>query len=157
MGFLPLVFRHFPDAVIVHTHRDPLITVSSFAALALAARRANQFCADAATAGRYCLEYCAARTRTYMQDRAALHREGQFVDVAYRDVVADVQGAVRRVYAAAGLELTPGAVAAMLEWERSHAQHKHGAHSYSVQDFGLTSSEIAAEFHEYIARFGSFF
>ena len=41
LGFMPLVFKYFPDAIIVHTHRDPSTAVASFASLAQAARAAT--------------------------------------------------------------------------------------------------------------------
>jgi len=157
MGFLPLLFRYFPDALVCHTHRDPAIAVSSFAALAQAARSANQFTADPRETGRYCLEYSAERVRTYVRDREALGRDAQFVDLAYRDVVSDVAGVAGRIYTAAGLELTRSALDAMHAWEREHAQHKHGRGRYTLEEFGLTRSEVESEFSEYSARFGRYF
>ncbi len=156
MSFLPLLFEYFPDAIVVHTHRDPAIAVSSFSSLALAARRSNQFTADAREAGRYCLDYCASRIQTYMRDRAALDRESRFVDVSYRDVVSNADSVVRKVYDAAGLELKPAAVDAMHAWESEYEQHKHGAHQYGLEDFGLDQAAIDAAFSEYMSRFGQY-
>jgi len=156
MSFLPLLFEYFPDALVVHTHRDPAVAVSSFASLALAARRSNQFTADAHEAGRYCLDYCASRIDTYLQDRTALGRNRQFVDVSYQDVVSDSDSVVRKIYAAAGLELTAAALGAMHAWEREYGQHKHGAHRYSLEDFGLDKGEIQVAFRDYMNRFGAY-
>jgi hypothetical protein len=156
MSFLRLLFEFFPDAIVIHTHRDPAVAVSSFASLALAARRSNQFTADAQEAGRYCLDYCASRIQTYMHDRASLGRERQFVDIPYRDVVADSDSVVRRIYAAAGLELTAEALEAMQAWESEFEQHKHGVHQYTLGDFGLDQAEIDAAFAAYMSRFGKY-
>jgi hypothetical protein len=156
MSFLPLLFEYFPDATVVHTHRDPAIAVSSFSSLALAARQSNQFTADAREAGRYCLDYCASRVQTYMRDRAALDRENRFVDVSYRDVVSNADSVVRKIYDAAGLELTPAVLDAMHSWEKEYEQHKHGAHQYRFEDFGLDRAEIDAAFSEYMSRFGEY-
>jgi hypothetical protein len=156
MSFLPLLFEFFPDALVIHTHRDPAVAVSSFASLALAARRSNQFTADAREAGRYCLDYCASRIQTYLQDRAALGRESRFVDVSYRDVVSDADSVVRRIYAAAGFTLSSAALQAMHAWEKDYGQHKHGAHQYSLEDFGLDQAQVDAAFHDYMKRFGKY-
>jgi hypothetical protein len=156
MGFLPLLFKYFPDAIVVHAHRDPAVAVASFASLALAARRANQFTADARQAGRYCLEYCAGRIRTYVHDRARLDREHQFVDVSYRDVVSDAIEVARRIYRAAGLRMTPEAIDAIRACEAEHAQHRHGAHRYSLEDFGLDAAEVRTAFCEYDERFSAY-
>jgi hypothetical protein len=156
MGFLPLLFKHFPDAIVVHTHRDPALSIASFASLALAARRANQFTADAHEAGRYCLDYVSGRVRTYVQDRAALGREGQFVDVSYKDLVRDTENVVRKIYEAAGMKLTPEILEAMRTWEREHPQHMHGSHQYSLEEFGLSADEVDLAFAEYKARFAAY-
>lgn len=156
MGFMPLLFKFFPDATVVHTHRDPAVAVSSFAALAQAARCSNQFTADPREAGRYCLDYCAARMRTYLCDRAVLRREGQFIDVNYRDVVADCESVVRRIYQRTGRVLEATALSAMRAWESEHAQHKHGSHRYSLADFGLEKTEVEAAFRAYTDRFRQF-
>jgi hypothetical protein len=157
MGFLPLLFKYFPDAVVIHTHRDPAVAVASFASLALAARRSNQFTADANEAGRYCFEYCASRVQTYVNDRDTIGRESQFLDVSYQDIVTDARAVARRIYEAAGLELTQQACAAMRAWEQEHEQHKHGAHRYSLEDFGLVKAEVDAAFRHYTDRFGSYY
>lgn len=156
MSFLPLLFEFFPDALVIHTHRDPAIAVSSFASLALAARRSNQFTADAGVAGRYCLDYCASRVQTYLKDRGALNRESQFVDVSYRDVVSDSDSVVRAIYASAGLHLSLEAREAMHAWEQDYEQHKHGAHHYRLEDFGLDKGEVDAAFSAYTRRFGEY-
>ncbi|MET0659985.1 MAG: sulfotransferase, partial [Steroidobacteraceae bacterium] len=156
MGFLPLLFKYFPDAIVVHPHREPGVAVSSFASLALAARRANQYTADAHEAGRYCLDYCAGRMQTYVRDRATLGRERQIVDVSYRDVVRDTEGVVRKVYEAAGIPLTPEVLEAMRAWERGHPQHKHGGHQYSLEEFGLSQDEAERAFAEYKNRFAQY-
>jgi hypothetical protein len=156
MSFLLLLFEFFPDAIVIHTHRHPAVAVSSFASLALAARRSNQFTADAQEAGRYCLDYCASRIQTYMHDRALLGRESQFVDIPYRDVVADSDSVVRRIYAAAELELTAEALDAMHAWEGEFEQHKHGTHQYTLADFGLDMTEIDVAFAAYMSRFGKY-
>jgi Sulfotransferase family len=157
MGFLPLLFKYLPQAVVVHTHRDPAVTVGSFAALAHAARSANQYTADPVEAGRYCLRYCAERVRTYVNDRAAIGVDKPFIDIAYGDVVHDIDTVVRRIYDAAGIELTPQALDAMHAWEAEHGQHKHGRHQYSLDDFGVTHAEIEAQFGEYRQCYAAYF
>lgn len=156
LGFMPLLFDHFPDATVVHAHRDPLVAVPSFASLALASRSSTSSRPDAHETGRYCLDYCGARIQTYVDDRDALDREAQFVDVSYRDIVSDAESVVERVYAAAGITLTDAARAAIRAWEGENEQHKHGRHSYGLADFGLDRDEATALFKDYARRFADY-
>ncbi len=78
------------------------------------------------------------------------------MDVSYRDVVSDADSVVRRIYAAAGFTLSSAALQAMHAWEKDYGQHKHGAHQYSLEDFGLDQAQVDAAFHDYMKRFGKY-
>jgi len=154
LGFLPDLFRHFPQATIVHCHRSPEVTVASYAAMITSARQSVSNEADAAEVGQYGLSFWSDLTNRYLRDRALYEGAHAFVDLSYRDILGQGLDSVARCYAAAGLELTPQAREAMAAWERDNAQHKHGRHAYSLAAAGLTESAIAREFKAYMARFG---
>lgn len=156
LGFMPLLFKYFPDATVVHCHRDPATAVPSHASLALAARRGTSTRPDAHETGRYSLDYNSERMETYVRDRSALDREERFVDVSYRDIVDDADIVVEKIYRAAGVDLTSDVLAAMRAWEDRHQQHKHGAHKYSLEDFGLSPEEVADKFSDYIEKYKKF-
>ncbi len=157
MGFLPELFSVFPDATIVHCHRDPKITVASYIAMITAARRGSCAIADPADVGRYALTFWGEHTRRYLTSRAALAADHNFVDLAYNAIVADSLACAERIYTTAGLALPAASRAAMHAWEASNAQHKHGKHSYNLADANLTPGDIAKEFAEYSRLFGSYF
>ncbi|GLR65769.1 putative sulfotransferase [Acidocella aquatica] len=157
MGFLPELFSTFPNATIVHCHRDPKITVASYIAMIAAARRASCTIANAADVGRYALEFWGEHTRRYLAARAVLATNHSFVDLAYNSIVADSLACAERIHAAAGLPLPAASRAAMLAWEQSNTQHKHGKHSYNLADAGLTPDDIARAFAQYTNQFGGYF
>jgi len=156
LGYLPLLFKHFPRTVVVHCHRDPAVAIASFSGLLLAARRSTTREPLPAEVGAYCLKYCSQRLNDYLRDRAALEKRHTFVDVSYGEIVSDASGVIRRIYEAAGLPLTPAALKAMQAWEVSNAQHKHGSHRYSFADFDLDEARIAEATRPYTERFASY-
>lgn len=153
MGYLPLLFEYFPDATVVHCHRDPVQTIPSFCALIRAARRGTSVRDDPAEAARYVMRIYGPRMRQYLADRERLEGRHAFVDVSYLDIVRDSAPVIARCYAAAGLDLPPASLAAMRAWEVANEQHKHGQHRYALEDFGLTRDGVAAEFTAYTRRF----
>ena len=38
-------------------------------------------------------------------------------------------------------------------WMRENRQHKHGVHRYSLEQFGLSTEQVEAQFADYIARY----
>ena len=156
LGYLPLLLEHFPDATVVHCHRDPTVAVSSFCALLHASRRSTSTRDDPHEVGRYVMRIYGGRIRKYQQDRAALESRHRFIDVPYQDIVRDAPAVIARCYAAAGIPLSDSSVAAMRGWEARNEQHKHGRHRYELADFGLTSDDVASVFGPYCARFAEF-
>jgi Sulfotransferase family len=156
LGYLPLLFKYFPDATVVHCHRSPAVAIASFSGLLLASRRATSYRTSAAEVGDYCLRYCSQRLQDYLRDRAFLEQSRPFTDIPYRDIVSESPAAIRRIYAAAGLELTGEAMRAMGDWETANRQHKHGSHRYALADFGLTEGQIVEATQAYSRRFSAF-
>lgn len=156
LGYLPLLLEYFPDATVVHCHRDPTVTVSSFCALLQASRRSSSTRDDPAEVGRYVMRIYGKRMRKYQQDRAVLEERHRFIDLPYQDIVSDAAAVIARCYAAAGLSLAGPSLEAMRRWEVQNEQHKHGRHRYELADFGLRGDDVAEVFGPYTTRFAEF-
>jgi hypothetical protein len=80
----------------------------------------------------------------------ARHDPAQFVDVDYRDFVADPLGTVEGVYTHFGLDLGSSAQSAM---EAMHAESRSGdrrpSHKYTLEEFGLTAEQVDERFADY--------
>jgi hypothetical protein len=60
---------------------------------------------------------------------------------------------VRRIYAAVGRALSPGAAAAMAVWVAANPREHRPPHEYTRESFGYTREAIEREFAAYRARF----
>jgi hypothetical protein len=154
LGYLNRLFAAFPDATVIHTHRSPLETIPSGASLNLTLWRMYADDVDPKEVGRQWIERMTWATR-----RALAYRDGapdaakRFVDIGYREAVADPLAAVTRIYQKIGVDLLPDARAAMQRWLRGDARERRPAHRYSAEEFGLTESDIREAFTDYIERF----
>lgn len=142
----------FPDATLVHCHRDPLDSIPSLAKMmwAVWSTKAN---VDKKLAGREFLKWGSMGIARYLDARERLHLDGRILDVKYDSIRNDVMPAIRQGYQRAGWELTAAAEQAMRQWEQENEQGKHGRHSYSLEELGLTAQMIDQAFAKYIGRF----
>jgi hypothetical protein len=89
-------------------------------------------------------------------DRAVATRSrvsaSRFFDVYYQDLVQDPIGTVRRIHAHFGYELSRSMENRMQRWLRDNPQHKHGVHSYSLDEYGLSREELDAKFGGYLRK-----
>ncbi|CAK9094265.1 PAPS-dependent sulfotransferase Stf3 [Durusdinium trenchii] len=142
----------FPDARIIHTHRDPLKVVPSGCSLATAIERLLSDKANAhAVADRY-LDFAQQTIDRAMKARDAIGAD-RVLDMQYEEVIADPVAAVERVYSFCGLDVKPAHREEMRRWLDENTQDKHGRHRYRLEDFGLTEERIADVFGTYVDRF----
>jgi len=142
----------FPKATLVHCHRDPLSAIPSIAKLQWAGWTSRAL-VDKKFAGRGFLEWAAASMNRYLEARKRMQLDARILDVKYESIRDDIMPVIREIYRRARREPTTDAVAAMQQWERNNEQGKHGHHSYSLAEFGLTEEMINDALKEYIARF----
>ncbi|MGH7288412.1 MAG: sulfotransferase family protein, partial [Myxococcota bacterium] len=152
LGYLDLLFESFPGAHVIQTHRDPLETIPSVASMYLALWGLGAEKPDPLEVGRQCLARYAGALSRCLAVRDATPAE-RFVDADYRAVARDPVGEVRRIYAAAGLSLTPAAEAAMRAFVAKNPREHRPPHEYSMQTFGYTREGIERAFAAYRTRF----
>jgi Sulfotransferase family len=153
LGYLDTLLAEFPDAHIVHTHRDPLDVIPSGASLNTTLWRTHCDDVDPHDVGRQWLERMG-----WTCDRAVTSREWippeQVSDVAFVDAVADPIGTAGTILAAVGLELADESVASMEAWiVQDRKRETLPVHRYSAGDFGLTAEQIRERFADYSRRF----
>lgn len=142
----------FPDAVIVQTHRDPVRTTASFSSMLAHGHSMFSDHVDAEAVARHWLARNVAMVERAMTVRE--ERPDVFLDVYYDDLITDPMAQVARIYDAAGIPLTDEVRAEMAAHRRSHAQHAHGQHRYTLEEFGLSEDEVSAAYAGYRQRFG---
>jgi hypothetical protein len=142
----------FPDATIVHTHRDPLKTSPSLFSMLTHLRMIFSDEVDPKLVARHWLGKIENMARRAMATRDRVGDQG-FVDVSYYDLIRDPMPEVARIYDAAGALLSPRARETMEASRNVDKQHKYGRHKYSLADFGMSESDIEPRIASYRARF----
>ncbi len=142
----------FPEAVIVHCHRDPAEALSSWASLVCAVRRPYTSRLSLPAVGEQVLQRAAVATGRALAAREALGEE-RFVDVDYRCLVRDPVAVLAAVYERVGRHLDGEVAATMRSWMAHNPQHKHGRHRYDPADFGLELTRVNDALAAYRDRF----
>lgn len=150
---LDVLFDVFPDAKVVHTHRDPLKVVPSFSSMMAHAGAMLSRRIDPIEVGRRVADQMvnSVERAIAVRDRIA---PGRVIDVHYEDLVRDPIGELKRVHAFCALDWSAASEARAQRWIAENPQHKYGTHRYGLADFGLDAEELKARFKPYRERFG---
>ncbi|CAN5185799.1 sulfotransferase [soil metagenome] len=146
MTALDALMTVYPDALVVYTHRDPVVCIASSCSLSAETTLGHSTTYTPEVVGSTQLDLWSRAFHGYHDARAA-YDDAQFADVAFADLVADPMGVVRGVYEQFGLDFTPEAEAAVSAIDRESKQGgKAPSHRYSLEDYGLTESHVRAAF-----------
>ena len=143
----------YPDALIIHTHRDPVPTIGS--QCSMSARLATKFHTDYdfERAGRFWLDY----SRTGLERGEAAKKEipaSQVYDVRLKDLRREPVEIVEDIYNHFGLVFNDELAQRIGTRADEEPTQQDGAHEYDVAEFGLSEEAIRAEFDGYCERFG---
>jgi hypothetical protein len=151
--WLEALLEVFPDALLVQTHRDPTQVLASVSSLMTAMRSSVSDAVDPMKVGPEQLDAWTWAMHRTMAVRDRLP-PGRVVDVHYEDTVGDPLGTTKRIYEHFDLELTPAAEQGVRDYLAANPRDKHGAHRYTLAEFGLDRDEVDAAFAAYRQRFG---
>ncbi len=149
---LRVVERLTAGAIIAQTHRDPVDLVGSYCSTYAHSRRRSTDSVDLVALGKERLEFLGLMADRAVEVRTQSAPE-RFVDVHYATLVSNPFEVIRRLYAAAGLELTAAVRQRMKQWLAEHPQHQGGKHTYSLSDYGLNRSIVEDRFAPYLEHF----
>ena len=143
----------FPEARIVQTHRDPVAVLPSLCSLCEILRGAASDAVDKPAIG----AHWHVRLKAIFEQATAVRAtaaEGQILDIQYADLVVDPIATVQHIYAHHGYEFTEPFEAAMRQWLAANRQHKHGAHRYTLEEYGLSEAQGREDFSDYAKEVG---
>jgi sulfotransferase family protein len=144
----------YPGVGVIMTHREPLEVLASEASLHTVLRRTFSDAVDPATVGREVTELTADEIRAGLEARDdGCAPPERFLDVRYRDLVKNPMETVRNIYARFDMALTPTAEARMQQYLAETPKDKHGAHEYSLAQFGLDPDQERERYRAYRERF----
>jgi len=145
----------YPDACIVHTHRNPLEVMPSFASFSYTLRGLSSDAVDPFRVGQQQTKLWGEHLGRAMRARDALEAQrDQFFDVHFEDVLKDPVAVVAQIYAHFGIPLGSEARRRMEAFLSGNPRGKRGAHRYSLEDFGLEAERGGRRFADYCERFG---
>lgn len=152
MYALPELLKVYPDAVFVQPHRDPVTVIASISQLIWVIRNVAYDHQDKHALGREFLQLWNDGIQRSMAYRAE-HPDLPFYDMRYKDLVADPVKAVGGIYQHFGMDYTEAAQNGVRRWLQENPAGKHGKHSYSLDDFGLTEDDIREVYGAYIETY----
>jgi hypothetical protein len=138
-------------ARLVWTHRDPFTALASQCSLMAQIHLRYSDRPD--------LEWIRQRYPSYMREhllrpmRLPTHQRERIYDLRYDDMMRDPVGALKGIYSWLGEEFSPGLQERVELWLASNPKGKHGSHDYGLERFGLSRSEVAPLFSEYLAEY----
>ncbi|GAB2865596.1 sulfotransferase family protein [Nocardioides pacificus] len=136
----------YPDALIVQMHRDPVTSVASACSLSAtsAGGWSTTFTGDVIGATQ--LDLLTREFHAFHEARPAYGPQ-QFVDIDYRDFVADPTATVQGIYEAFGLDWTPGVADAVRAVDAASREgDRKPTHAYTLADYGLSEEQVRAAF-----------
>jgi hypothetical protein len=146
----------YPDAVVIHTHRDPLKVISSISALTHSLRQLTTAQTTVQLAAeQYADDIAVGLDRAVEAHRLEVFPKEQVVDLHFTQFVADPIGQLRRLYSEIGRDLTPEIELRMRDFLRAHPGDGGGGGTrYSFADTGLTEGKVRERTKGYVEEFG---
>jgi Sulfotransferase family len=148
--YLDAVFAEYPNAMIVHTHRDPLKVLASTASLtAHLQRMACESTSVPALAAEW-VDYLVEgnnRSVTARQDGAV--PAGSAIDMHFGALMRDPWDSIAGVYEQMRMTLDPGAEDAMRVFYGENPADRHGVHLYTFSATGLDVDDVRRRTRRY--------
>ena len=153
MWNLDALMAVYPDAQIIHTHRD--ITKALASHCSLSARMASKLrrSLDVKELGAFWLDYTRIGLERGMESRKNIP-ESQIYDVRLRDLMANPMTVLRDIYSYFDLELTEETAGLLEARIAEKPTSQEGEHEYKIEDFGLTDEQVRETLKTYNERFG---
>ncbi len=153
MQDLDALLNVFPDAKLVCAHRDPIKVVGSLCSTSWNSLVRDTDHVDPIAIGAMWLD----KVERMLHKTGALRdtripAQNQF-DALYADISTDWESVMRDIYQFLDLPLSTEALAGMEAWLAENRQHKHGAHKYRLENFGLSAGQVDEKLMFYRERF----
>jgi hypothetical protein len=149
--WVDVLFKVFPDARVIQTHRDPLQTIPSLASFVFRLRQLASDHVDAAVVGQQWNAKMAAGMARCMDVRAHLPAD-RFLDIDFIETVEQPMAALETIYSFIGMELTLSARRAIEQWREDNRRDTRAPHDYELSQFGFSEDQHKQDYAEYRRR-----
>ena len=146
--FIDQIFKTFPDARVIWTHRDPYAAAaSSFSMRGQSRLMFNKHADLPYMRSRFPLQLSLHLRRPL---ELAKQRPNDIYNLYYDDMTADPIAQMKKVYAWLGWDWTDAADGGMRHWLAENPQGRFGKHSYSLNEWGFTKKDLEPYFADYL-------
>jgi Sulfotransferase family len=141
----------FPAAHLIQTHRDPIETIPSICSFIRVLHSTSTARDDSRDIGAaWSSMFARALERA---DAVRATNSDRFIDVWYKDTVAEPRQVAETVFGFIGQELTGAGWAEMERWREANKREARPTHRYTLEEFGLSEDGIKRDFKAYRARY----
>lgn len=152
---LPQLFAEYPDALVVHTHRDPARFIASLVSILSTLRFMRSDSVDVAALGTTMLATYQMFLESAIDQRVGgVVPDDRIADSHFLDLMRDPVGTVRSIYDRFGLPWPAGHDAAIRGYLEAKPKGKFGEHRYTFEEFGLDEDAVRAAFERYRTHYG---
>lgn len=153
---LPGLVEAYPGAMLVWTHRDPVLTFSSLASMIAGFLAAVGGDKDLKAIGRGVFDTWSEGLLRGLRARdTRADIEGRIIDLGHGEVVPDPLGAISRIYDRFGVALSIEHEQRIVHFlDENPAAKRLGKHRHSPEQFGIDAGEVHERLREYYDRFG---
>ncbi len=155
IGHFKNLFSVYPDARVIHTHRDPVKVLPSTVSTVKTTRftrsdhvRLDELATNIAFGFEFMLK------QTIEERRTGVVPDEQIADIHFKSLMRDPVAAIARTYEALGLVFTDAFAGAITDYLAAKPQGKHGKHSYSLADYGLDETQVRQAYSAYCDYYG---
>jgi hypothetical protein len=152
---LPALFAEYPDARVIHTHRDPRQFLASLISILSALRFMRSDAVDVATlAATMEGTYKMFLEGTIQEREDGVVPNDRIVDSHFADLMRDPVASLRSTYEQLELEWPTAHDGVINDYLAKEPKDKHGAHAYSLSDVGLDADSVRRSFEPYVSHYG---
>ena len=145
---LDVALRVLPRTAIIQTHRDPKRAIASFCSMVAHGRGILSDRVDPRGIAAHWVPKMRRMLERSIATRYSVKADA-CVDVSYYDLVRNPLDELRRIYRCAAIEFDEERERAATGALSVNIKDRHGAHAYSLGDFGLDADRIDRDFEFY--------
>ncbi len=152
---LPALFAEYPDARVIHTHRDPRRFLASLVSILSALRFMRSDAVDVAALA----SVMEATYKMFLEGAIRDREQGlvpndRIVDSHFTELMRDPVTSLRGTYEKLELEWPAGHDRVITAYLDQKPKDKHGSHAYSLSDVGLNADSVRRSFEPYVSHYG---
>jgi hypothetical protein len=149
---LETLLKTFPDATVIHLHRNPCQSIPSVCSLAAAARAPFCESIDDAALGEFWLNYYEAGLKRGLK-ACQKANANQIVDIRYPDLKEDPLSVINQIKNTIKLEDSEAWTKSLNASLNATEKKVPGRHHYAMAQFGLNADQIRQRFNQYIGTY----